>query len=103
MSKDDFVKNFTKAAIDEAKVIECGFKGLMLASFPAGCPADQAEELRNFFFAGAQHLFSAIINTLDEDREPTAAEVGRLDRIADELEAFIQVFELKFLPSKGSA
>ena len=45
------------------------------------------------FYAGAQHLFASMMNTLDDDREPTEADLKRLNLINSELEEFLPQLE----------
>ena len=48
----------------------------------------QWTESRRCFFAGAATLFEAVMRVLDEDREPTEADLAHMDAIAKELERF---------------
>ena len=93
----------TEGATDAGKVIEVGFTGLLLAAYPNGVPENQRRELRNAFFAGAQHLFASIMVVMDSDREPTPRDLHRMSMIHEELEAFIKGFEAENLHTDGNA
>lgn len=45
-------------------------------------------ESRRCFFGGAATLFDTIMRVMDADREPTEADLRRMERIAKELERF---------------
>jgi hypothetical protein len=68
---------------------------LKIMSVADDAPPIQIEEMRNSFFAGAQHLFASIMHGLDPDKEPTEADMRRMDLIDAELKRFITEFELK--------
>lgn len=91
-------------ATEQGKLIEAGWIGLRIAAFPADTPAEQLEQARQMFFAGAHHLFASIVNhLLDPGEDPTPAELARMDLINAELKAFIEVYAANHLPTKGSA
>lgn len=94
----------SKQLNDKGLLIEAGFAGLCIMCFgDKEIPKYQKDELRNFFFAGAQHLFSTMINIMDSDREPTIEDMRHMDLINDELRRFIQNFELKNIKPAGNA
>lgn len=102
MADRDFLKRFEKQLIQEGKLIEAGFIGLRLAAIPATASKDQLEDMRVAFFAGAHHLFNSIMHVLDDDREPTEADMARMSRIHEELEVFIEGFKKKHGFSLGT-
>lgn len=91
------------ALINQGKIIEAGSIGLRAMAVPADAPAIQIEEMRNAFFAGAQHLYACIMRTLDPGDEPTEADMARLDKIHSELQAFIADYAARRLPTEGRA
>lgn len=94
----------TEELADSGLIIEGGFAGFKLMVYPSGIPnEEQARELRNTFFAGAQHLYQSIFSMLDVGVEPTAQDMERLSLIGVELERFIHNFELGCLKTEGSA
>lgn len=87
-----FLRRLERELVDSGKLIEAGWVGLRLAAIPEDAGKTQLEEMRNAFFAGAQHLFGSIMGILDEDREPTEADLRRMSLISAELETFIRDF-----------
>lgn len=86
------LRRFQRELVDKGKLIEAGWVGLRVAAIPEDAGKAQLEEMRNAFFAGAQHLFSSIVSILDDDREPTPTDLWRMDLISTELEVFIRDF-----------
>lgn len=74
----------------QGKLIEAGWIGLRLAAIPENAPEIQLEEMRNAFFAGAQHLFTTIMLMLDENAEPTERDLDNLTLIDRELREYIE-------------
>lgn len=92
------------ALLNQGLLIEAGWVSLRLAAVPADAPEVQLEEMRNAFFAGAKHLLDSIMYLLDPgSEEPTDADLARMDKIQGELDAFIQTFALRRLPTEGNA
>ena len=73
---------------DEGMVMEAGWASLKAVWLHPDSPPEQVKDLRWAFFAGAQHLYSALMNIMDPDEEPTAADMKRMEMIHVELEAF---------------
>lgn len=88
---------------DRGLIIEAGFVGLRFASIPLDAPPLQIEEMRNAFFAGAQHLFASIMSILEPGEEPTPADLQRLTNISRELDDFINKYKAKRTHAKGEA
>jgi hypothetical protein len=93
----------TKKLVDDGKIIEAGWLGLRLLSIPQNAPEIQVTEMRQAFFAGAQHLFSSILSILDPGSEPTERDLARMSLIDAELQTFIKDFKLRHAQTKGSA
>jgi hypothetical protein len=74
---------------DDGKLIEAGWVSFRHLVVHPDAPPDQLREMRIAFFAGAQHLFASINSIMDEDAEPTDADLQRMQSISDELEAFV--------------
>ncbi len=87
---------------DKGKLIEAGWIGLRIAAVPLDAPQLQIDEMRNAFFAGAQHLFGSIMGILDPGEEPTDADLNRMDLIDKELRDFIRTYELN-IRTEGNA
>ena len=97
------VDEVTKKLVDEGKIVEAGWVSLKMQVIPENAPQVQLEEMRMAFFAGAQHLFGSIMSVLDEDAEPTEADLERMSKINDELDEFLTQFKLKHFKAEGSA
>lgn len=85
-----------KKLVDRGCLIEAGWQSLRTLSLPADVPALQLEEMRNAFFAGAQHVFGTMINMLDPDKEPTENDLCRMSMIHSELTQFIAEFKKRY-------
>jgi hypothetical protein len=103
MADRAYLERLSRDLADQGKLIEAGWVGLRLAAVPLDAPKIQLEEMRNAFFAGAQHLFSSIMTILEPDAEPTDKDMERMDLIDKELRAFINDFSMRNLKTGGSA
>lgn len=103
MADKAFLERLSRELVDKGKLVEAGWVSLRLAAIPLDAPAIQLEEMRNAFFAGAQHLFSSIMTILEPDAEPTEKDLERMDLIDRELKAFINDFSVRRLPTEGRA
>jgi hypothetical protein len=83
------LEKLTASLTDQGLLIEAGFSGLCISE---GAPEQQLHDLRIAFFAGAQHLFSSIMTVLDPEDEPTAQDLGRMNKIHEELQRFSEQF-----------
>lgn len=89
----EYLRRFERELAGKGKLIEAGFVGLRLAAIPEDAGKVQLDEMRTAFFAGAQHLFASILGILDDDREPTEADLSRMGQIQSELDGFILDFK----------
>jgi hypothetical protein len=96
------VEEASRQWIDGGKLIEAGWVSLRMMAIPENASKIQLDEMRNAFFAGAQHLFGTIMTVLDPGSEPTDADMRRLDLVHKELDEFIKEFERK-IETKGTA
>jgi hypothetical protein len=103
MADRAFLERLSRELADQGKLIEAGWVGLRVACDLEDAPKVQLEEMRNAFFAGAQHLFSSIMTILEPDAEPTEKDLERMDLIDKELRAFINDFTIRNIPIGGSA
>lgn len=93
----------TKDASDAGKLIEAGWIALRALAVPPDAQPVQIDEMRNAFFAGAQHLFGSIMSILDPGEDPTDADLGRMDLIQAELDEFITDFGLRHIKPERSS
>lgn len=88
---------------DQGRLIEAGWLGLRLATLPMDASATQIDGMRSAFFAGAQHLFTSMMLMMTEGDEVEDQDLSTLEKIQQELDEFIQVYQLTHLKSEGSA
>lgn len=103
MADRAFLERLSRELADQGKLIEAGWVGLRVACDLEDAPKVQLQEMRNAFFAGAQHLFYSIMTILEPDAEPTEKDLERMDLIDKELRAFINDFTIRNIPTGGSA
>lgn len=94
---DELMKRFTA----DGKLIEAGWVSMKLLVLPQDAPAVQVSEMRKAFFCGAQHLYAALMCIMDADREPTDADMKKMELIHNELEAFRMVVTSEHAPGRG--
>lgn len=94
---DEIAKRLT----DDGKLIEVGWAAMRFYVLPTDAPATQIDEMRKAFFMGAQHLYASIMAVMDEDREPTDADMNRMSLIHNELEAFRMEVTNYHTPGRG--
>lgn len=99
----NIIDEVTKKLVDEGKIIEAGWASLKMMTIPKNAPQIQIDEMRNAFFAGAQHLFGSMMSMLEERSEETEANISRMHKIADELDSFIEEYKLRHYRAEGSA
>lgn len=100
---EQVASDITKKLTDEGKLIEAGFAAFTHLVIPKDAPAIQVREMQLAFMAGADHLFSSIMNILDPDEEPTEADLRRMDLIHTELTKWRGIFSERVQPSQGHA
>ena len=86
------VRATVRAMVDQGRLIEAGWLSLMMMAFPHA-PRNQQEQLRDVFFAGAQHTFASIVGMLSDDDEVTEQDTKRMDNVHAELNRFIDDFK----------
>jgi len=89
------LQELTRQLTDDGKLIEAGWASFRAIVYPHLSQGDQLEQLRSAFFAGAQHLFMSVMTVMDEDREPTEADLRRMSEIQGELVRFEAAFREK--------
>lgn len=102
MDNREYLKKLSKTLVEHGQLIEAGWVSLRVACDLVDAPDDQIREMRMAFFAGAQHMFSSLMTVFDEGDEPTDDDMRRVMLIDKELKLFIQDFELRNLPTKGT-
>lgn len=103
MADRAFLERLTKELTNQGKLVEAGFIGYRLAVMDPNAPADQLEECKLAFFAGAQHLFASLMTVFDASEEPTEADLNKMNLIHDELQNFAEQIMLRASKKKGKA
>jgi len=75
----------------------------VFASYEAQAVRVSKALLRQAFMAGAQHTWASIMTMLEEGEDPTAADLGRMEKIQVELDVFAAEFARDHYPTRGSA
>lgn len=96
---DDLVRKL----VDDGQLIRAGFISMRAMAIPRDAPQGQIDEMETAFMAGAQHLFGSIMSFLDDDDEPTDADMRRMDLVNKELRTWIERYKLKQFNVEGSA
>jgi hypothetical protein len=91
----DFLLRLQKQLADEGKLIEAGWVGFRLLVVAKDASATQLSEMKLAFFAGCEHLFTAMMGVLEEGEEPTDADLKRMDLIHTELAIFRKTLETR--------
>ena len=98
------LERLTRELTDAGLLIEAGWIGLRLACDLHDAPKQQLDDMRNAFFAGAQHAFHSITGgLLEPGEEPTEKDLKRMDNIDQELRRFIKDFEARYIKTVGTA
>lgn len=88
MSKDQTIRQaaetITKELARQGKLIEGGWRALVIMFRLQDAPPVQLHEMRLAYYAGAQHLFSSIMTILEQN------DFDRMTQIQEELEAYFQ-------------
>lgn len=86
-----------KTAAAKSKPIEEGWSSYREMVIPKDAPEVQINECRQAFFAGAVILMAKIMRSLDPGDEPSDADMQRMADIQDELDAFGQQIDKRYL------
>lgn len=89
--------------IANGRLVEGGWQALRIAVLEDGTSPQQLADMRMAFFAGASHLFSAIMACLDKGPDVTDEDLARMSAIHDELASFATELQLRILPTQGNA
>jgi hypothetical protein len=75
----------TKKFTDEGRLIEAGWAAFAHLVIPKDASPGQYSDMQFAFMAGAEHLFSSIMATLDPGTEASDADMRRMDLIHTEI------------------
>ena len=91
----------TRKLADEGRLVEGGWQILAATWFRTRDPEAQ-EALRLAYYSGAQHVFASVISMLDAGDDATPADMERMTKIHNELEAWKKETDLRVAPAKGN-
>lgn len=92
----ELARRVEKELADRGLIIAGGWAGFRVLVIPHDAPQIQIDEMRNAFYAGAQHLFASIMSILEPDAEPTADDLRRMELIDKELGTYLAEFERRY-------
>jgi len=90
--QEKMLEKLSRDLVDRGKLIESGWIAMRAVVFKgneARVSARQIVDMRNCFFAGAQHLFASLMTILDGGAEATEKDMDRISLINKELNGFI--------------
>lgn len=93
----------SKELADQGKLIEAGWAAFERFVVPAGAGEVQRREMRLAFMGGAEHVWSSMLAVMDEDREPTARDLKRMELIQKELDEWRKILFERVTPAQGKA
>lgn len=99
----EVVDRLTRELVDNGRLVEAGWISFKLMVVPTNASQVQLDEMRNSFFAGAQHLFGSITTMLEAGEEATETDLRRMSQINTELDEFLQRLKLRVEQPRGSA
>lgn len=103
MADKAYLERLLRELTSQGQLIEAGWLGMRAACDLHDAPAIKLIEMRMAFFGGAKHLFYSIMNMMEPGAEPTDKDLERLHLIDRELRKFIAEFQMRNIPTKGSA
>jgi len=77
--------------------IKAGWDSYRKTVMPQDAPDIQIRECRQAFYAGASILFQGLMTALDPGEEPTDADLQRMADIQNELDAFGQEIDRRYM------
>lgn len=89
-----------KMKIDSGETMAVMWDGYFASVYPTVSPDSiQGQELKQAFYSGAYCLFNWFMVQLDEDAEPTDADVDRVEVMHNEIASYMT----SRMPTEGSA
>jgi hypothetical protein len=91
-----------KHLIDSGLLIEAGWAVMKMVEWPELGPGPEYDARRMAFFAGAQHLFGGIMQTLDPGDDPTETDMNRMNLVSEELRRWTEEMSLRWAKPSGT-
>ncbi len=92
-----------KELADKGKLIEGGFAAFAHYVIPKDAPPVQFREMQLAYMAGAQHVWSSVMNIFDPVEEVTDADIRRMDLIQREMDEWSGKLSERVDPAQGRA
>lgn len=89
--KRKMIDEVVRKVTDEGRIIEAGWYAFKTMCIPEGATEQQLYDQKVTFYAGAQHLWGAIMHAVTDGDEPTPLDEARMEKIDNELEEFTQM------------
>lgn len=103
MSATDIrVQKALQGLAERGELVEAGFAVLRSMTIPADAPKFHVDAMRTAFYAGASHVFHAMMIMPDPGAETTNADMARMSGLSAELAKYEAAFAQK-LPTRGTA
>jgi hypothetical protein len=83
------VEKITKDFADKGLVVESGWRVYAIVKRFEALPNPMEDELRDAFYAGAQHLFGSLMAFLDPGTQETPQDLRRMNLLNDEIERWV--------------
>lgn len=100
---DQAISDLTKELIDRGKLIEAGFAAFAYCVIPKDAPPIQLREMQLAYMAGAEHVWSSLINMVGPSEEPTDTDMQRMKLIQREIDEWRGKFAERAYPTQGNA
>lgn len=98
-----FASDLTKELTERGMLIEAGFAVFAHYVIPKDASSHQLRDMQLAYMAGAEHLYSSIMNVLDPGEEPTEDDLKRIDLIDREIDQWRIKLHERIHPTQGTA
>ncbi len=88
-------REIEKRLADQGRAIEGGWRSYKVLVLPKGVSRIQEDETQQAFYAGANHALFTLLSIMDPGEDPTEADLQRLSKMTQELQAFNSEFCVK--------
>lgn len=98
-------QDISRDLFNKGLLVAGGFAAFKISILPPGTSPEVEALVQRAYFAGAQHIFHGVMGALDDDDEPTDADLRRMDLVDKELRLWVGAMSAdnKIFPTKGSA
>lgn len=101
---EDIASDLTAELVDRGLLIAGGFEAFRHYVIHKDAPPEQVEEMRWAFMAGAEHVWSSVLNFISgSDEELTEQDMRRLEMVQKELDEWREKIMARVEPAQGNA